>query len=104
MECPHCLVTFSPAHARTTSTLGASEGNMVMTFGMDCPECGRLVGWYTQGGSTRYIFFPPVHATTALPDSIPEDLRIDYAEACAVLPHSARASAALRPRPAARSA
>lgn len=76
----------------------APDGNMVNLAGIDCPACNRLVGWYTAGGSTLYIFYPPVRAAAVLPESIPQDVRDDYTEACAVLPHSARASAALSRR------
>lgn len=112
MKCPHCLKEF---HAEWTSVAvgNARLGGVIMEGRTSwmvhdtlCPACAKvtivleeleLIVDRQVSRSTRMIR-PKVIARTPIPSEVPKEFVEDYEEACAVLPDSAKASAALSRR------
>lgn len=108
-KCPHCLTT-----VRLEAELGGqglvrlkAAKEMLELLLAGCPSCGRLVmtidayesisGGYRQVVSERVIW-PSTTGREPVPQEVPGHMARDYDEAAAVLPISAKASAALSRR------
>jgi hypothetical protein len=108
MKCPHCLISIHPSFQETS----LANGNYIGTEDkirtgwiakyMTCPSCSKailhLVKKKSRGNPTTYLIYP--QHQTRLPASavVPKELADDFNEAAKVLPHSAKASAALSRR------
>lgn len=112
MTCPHCTVTIHPAwQSGVIHPLPENEG-LWQWEKMICPACQHLVirvrlvlyvpndsvGAYQEQTWQEVAVFPLVHARAAIGPGVPDELLADYKEALAVLPVSAKASAALSRR------
>ena len=114
MKCPHCTVTIHIAWNAGT-ILADSESMTWIWNAAVCPHCNRPIirlgrypvpegqasfYGYLQGFDLRdaRIVCPRVEQRTPLGGVVPDGLKADYQEACAVLPISAKASAALSRR------
>ena len=104
MKCPHCSVEVHESwsseyiHAAGTNEVAHCES-------MGCPHCSRLISkaeLYFNNvkiSNKPYYFVPHISNTRqSAPEEVSPSLREDYMEACAVLPISAKASAALSRR------
>jgi len=114
MICPHCNigVRFEPEHVSPVhdeGTPGKQQGYQVAEG--SCPECHQFVVllrrgpyWEHDGGSRELtepndeVIFPLPRNYRPLPPEVPDPYRTDYAEACAVLALSPKASAAISRR------
>ncbi len=116
MKCPHCSVGVSLEFGKTVWAEKDVEktGMGYGLFYAHCPECAGLVvlfkrGYYKVEYTTRYennyleditleeIIYPK-SVNRKVETEVPERYRKDFLEACAVLPISAKASAALSRR------
>lgn len=109
MKCMHCRIEF---HAeQRTFVIGEDRDNgwVVMSFG--CPACKRLNLFLsncllveTEEGTemgdelSRIAIRPLSSSRPPCPTEVPASLAGDYGEACMVLPHSPKASAAMSRR------
>jgi len=109
MKCMHCLVEF---HAQERTTIigdDADNGWAVSRF--DCPACKRMNLFLVNckivhgpaGSGIAEVFNliairPQGSNRPPCPPDVPAMLADDYKEACRVLPHSPKASAALSRR------
>ena len=103
MKCPHCLVSFHDVWSPLQPRLYDSKVGWILES-TSCPSCMRIIIRITrtdpQGHyhyETHYVV-PESIARSPLPPEVVEEFRSDYLEACAVLPHSEKASAALSRR------
>jgi Domain of unknown function (DUF4145) len=114
MKCPHCLQNFSPEW--TDQPVEWPEEDRIAIDSDDtawffrttkCPSCRRLViylrsHWRLSSGignvKNERLVQPKGVARAPLPAEVPPENTADYQEACAVLPDSAKASAALSRR------
>ena len=101
MKCPHCN-TGIHEHFVSSSTVKTAVWIWTMKA-MECPECMnaiiRVARQVSTVGTPEYFAAFPRHAATRhLPAEVPLPYRQDFEEAAAVLPTSAKASAALSRR------
>lgn len=109
MKCLHCLVEFHPKPREYI--LGDDADGSWAIERLDCPACERMNLYLISCELTGPSYNPSigtVGAVTAIrpfgmarnpcPDEVPADLAEDYKEACIVLPHSPKASAAMSRR------
>jgi len=109
MKCPHCLTAFHDH--RQTQELGddATSGWTLVT--RTCPECKRFIfslvesyDRYSLRGNDYYhntrerLCYPRGVNRAPLSADVPAEFARDYAEACATLADSVKASAALSRR------
>lgn len=111
MKCPHCEIAFHPQPIYVK----LPKGRAGQWFGEChvCPECQRLIVVFmtadlvpktkveditSMHGSNQLLVYPRTTTTRKAPAEVPDEVRQDFNEASAVLPHSARASAALSRR------
>ena len=107
MNCPHCLVEFRPqVHV---IPLGRDvDGDWVFER-YECPneDCAKLILYLVRGVLVqgliaqvheRRLINPIASGRPPAPPQVPHGIAEDYAEACIVLPYSAKASAALSRR------
>lgn len=100
MECPHCLLAFTPQPAKHDFD---ATGDQILRFKwVICPGCNRPIievvrAW---GGNEVDLgmIYPKRRALRAVPNEVPPHLREDYTEAATVLADSEKASAALSRR------
>jgi hypothetical protein len=110
MKCPHCdigiaedfkkysVVSESPiiVERNGSQTLGV---NWSLSF-QRCPECRESIIYLervTGGASTSFLAYPTSKSRPVPPEVI-DPYKQDFIEACKVLPHSPKASAALSRR------
>jgi hypothetical protein len=112
MKCPHCRVEIHEHFASTTLHHGqvvGRENGIATTWAADlmqCPACSKAIikiAKMTHSGNfgpetEDWLVYPRSSARSPAPPEVPVDLADDYNEAGAVLPHSAKASAALSRR------
>ena len=108
MKCPHCLESFHEVAHNTTlfirKQLNSPPENLVDEMGQwfasctMCPECGRGIVTLTTSSRFTRMVYPKASSRAPLPSEVTSDFADDYLEACAVLPDSAKASAALSRR------
>lgn len=109
MKCPHCLTAFHDN--RQVTELGEDATSKWALVTRKCPACGKFVFSllertepYSIGSFTAYrndrerLAYPRGFARAPLPPEVPSDFSDDYAEACATLEVSPKASAALSRR------
>lgn len=107
MRCPHCDVGIHARFQRHQPFVVESE-SWIASY-QQCPECKktivRLAANYVapqgQVGATKvleYIAFPRNATARPVPAGVPDPYKQDFEEAVAVLPLSAKASAALSRR------
>ena len=105
MKCPHCMTAFHDEHQ--THDVGSDHEGRYYVLGRRCPECERMVLEFehtsvkrdeagrTYPEQTRVLIRPKGHGRPPCPTEVPEEIANIYNEACAVLPTSEAASAAL---------
>ncbi|AJK47301.1 DUF4145 domain-containing protein [Burkholderia plantarii] len=111
MKCPHCSIEVHPAidenRIAFSGSYWRSLGSRHWTVAyMECPnpKCKEAIQWlHAEGEHGRapiepFMAYP--RSTGRLPAAaeVPDDIAVDYHEACAVLTDSAKASAALSRR------
>ena len=105
-KCPHCgtRVHFKrplespggPIFA-TDISQGAEELPDIRLVYAECPSCGNLT-ISLQANDKTHLLWPRTGQYRAVPDNLPETIREDFEQACAVLESSPKASAALSRR------
>lgn len=113
MKCPHCNVAirFEEEANSVWPDKDVEETNMGHGLSSGhCPECEELIVLLQSGkykynagdevliGITRQEIVYPKHATRKVELEVPDKYKKDFSEACAVLPSSPKASAALSRR------
>lgn len=108
--CPFCDHVFPVNRYYTYTDIGASFINSSQahdkTYSLrvrfyKCPHCGIISSFVDYHGSQlpeRTIPIYPISAAKQFPDYIPEQIRSDYEEACAIATLSPKASATLSRR------
>lgn len=105
MKCPHCLLAYFTNAARTS--IDRDVDGLWNLLHEVCPSCGKIiialekfVGTYgVAGKTTEEIVYPRSTGRAPCPPEVDDKaLSEDYEEACAVLPDSPKASAALSRR------
>jgi hypothetical protein len=111
MKCPHCntgihegFVTakFAEYHKVVRNGRVAAPAEVWSVLHQRCPECSGMIiqlGQFVVDESKQHRF--PVHpssVTRPIPTEVEPPYSTDFKEACAVLPYSAKASAALSRR------
>ncbi|HEV1284027.1 MAG TPA: DUF4145 domain-containing protein [Bryobacteraceae bacterium] len=111
MKCPHCDLGIHEAFAGVQlAQYGAVSGDAkevapgTIWTGLHqrCPECHEVIIYlnvlkYGTNAQVRFMVYPAAASRPIRPEVV-EPYRKDFAEACAVLPHSPKASAALSRR------
>jgi hypothetical protein len=110
MKCPHCTVEFHPDTKKGQLPLPSVIANQTQwNFKTTaCPACEQAVVYLSDYNfkkgrgsvvvAAEFMAYPRAHTRGPTPNDVPAHIREDYEEACAVLPHSAKASAALARR------
>ncbi len=110
MKCPHCLESFHETVVETPLMMKRDSGHgpaerLKDTYGewaascVLCPACNKATITIGTGYlATQRLAWPKGVARAPLPKEVTADFSDDYLEACAVLPDSAKASAALSRR------
>lgn len=108
MKCPHCQVEvhadFRDAYLNgNTGSIGQEDdkGTGWYSRTMVCPSCLKAVIELVKtwaGKSDRWLVYPRNASRPPAASEVPSLLAEDFNEACAVLSHSAKASAALSRR------
>lgn len=106
MKCPHCQIEFhdqwrTALWQRDSLLTSPGEGAQISVRSTLCPGCGKLTFRITRsvdGEVEEYIAYPRNATGRTAPVEVPEPLRVDYAEAVAILDRSPQASAALARR------
>ncbi len=109
MKCPHCLTSFHHQWALETRFRDA-DGNWRIDS-TTCPACMKVIIRLQRGSwgigpagnetwtTNESIDVRPLGSSRApCPPEVPKEIAEDYAEACTVLPFSAKAAAALSRR------
>jgi len=108
MKCPHCLISIHPSFQETPLANGAYIGteDKIRTSWiakhMTCPSCSKailhLVKKKSRGNPVTFLIYPSHQSRLPANSVVPKELADDFNEAAKVLPHSAKASAALSRR------
>jgi hypothetical protein len=110
MKCPHCSVevhsSFYKTRIHSSEQYWEPVGGLLWSADyMTCPACGqaiiKLVGEKHEVGSkpvTEFLAYPMSTGRPNAPSEVPAYIAEDFHEACAVLAHSPKASAALSRR------
>lgn len=107
MKCPHCLEGIHENWTKVAVLGGDADVAAGREFEtMTCPECGRhivqLKTFRYAGGGVRVAahrrFVHPIATSRAIPPELEGEYATDFREACAVLPLSPKASAAISRR------
>lgn len=105
MKCPHCLVEINPNFTRD-SLRSVTKGSFYIEH-MSCPNpnCRNLIINLIEVKSTRdgtydtpLLIYPTSSSHPPAPLEVDKHIAQDYTEACLVLVHSPKASAALSRR------
>ena len=105
-KCPHCGVYFHQ-NWRREEIFSSEFGQRIRSLATGCPSCANAVvlleihlakSFGGDGPHESYVVFPKNPQSQPAPAEVPEKIRQDYQEACAVLPISPKASAALSRR------
>lgn len=103
MKCPHCLVAYHPKDLEQYLADDQDIGRWY-ALARQCPECGESSFWlrYYEFAVDEYrewVVYPKTTGREPCPPEVDNKaLSEDYEEACAVLPDSPKASAALSRR------
>lgn len=108
MKCPHCLIAIHPSFQETPlangNYIGAEDKlrtSWLVKY-MACPSCSKailhLVKTKSRGTPVTSLIYPPHQSRLPANSVVPKELADDFNEAAKVLPHSAKASAALSRR------
>jgi hypothetical protein len=107
MKCPHCQLGIFEALTKS-QPFATQDGQSWTTSSQICPECKKPIVYLeanrqiSQGvlskTTPRFMAYPQNTSSRPLPPEVPEPYRSDFQEAVAVLPLSAKASAALSRR------
>jgi hypothetical protein len=109
MECLHCGISFHDSWSETTLSNSGYNNTVWIALNAMCPSCHNAIVklqkreyFQTPGVSPRdigtFIAFPRNRFRKPTPSEVPEAIKDDYEEACAVLSISEKASAALARR------
>ncbi len=112
MRCPHCSVTVSLRREHENTWKEYEDEVLGPAYGISCghcPSCNKFIVTYETGDFESFgqeVFFNmtsseiifPKHASRNIEPEVPDRYKRDFLEACAVLPVSAKASAALSRR------
>jgi hypothetical protein len=105
MNCPHCQHAIHEDKREHNFGQGLDADNIHSVEWARCPNCTRIIVWLIAQGGPRTLIHPgAVPPRPPAPAEVPADIAADYNEAGAVLPVSAKASAALSRRCLQRSA
>ena len=105
-KCPHCAIYFKK-NWRREEVFSSQLGQRITSLATDCPSCAKAVvlleihfarSFDGDGPQESYVAFPKNPQSKSAPAEVPEEIGKDYQEACAILPISAKASAALSRR------
>jgi hypothetical protein len=100
MKCPHCRESYFESFKHVGIGLD-SYGDWTVSYDQ-CPSCKKFIFVLKQasGGvlQRRFLVWPKGSLRAPAPKEVPPAFASDYQEACAVLPDSAKASAALSRR------
>ena len=105
MKCPHCQVNIHADWKHAEIKTDETPQRIILKF-MACPSCKNIILEFLikspdplEGRSPcRYVAAPRFPNLPSADNEVPESLREDYREACAVLSINAKASAALSRR------
>lgn len=105
MRCPHCDIGIHRSFQKNNIGVGKATWGF---YAQLCPECDREiielegVNGHPPHTSTirvpRYTAYPANASSRSVPAEVSDPYKQDFIEACAVLPLSAKASAALSRR------
>ena len=106
MECPHCTVTFHEEWEEMIHNPARDEKQELYWRVTICPDCKeptmkigmRKISQPFLTNEDYFMVYPQFPKRSPVDDSVPEAFKVDYIEACNVLPISAKASAALSRR------
>ena len=103
MKCPHCNDGVHPSFDMCSFPKGPIGGFYWTFEHMECPSCHQAIITLAGFGGTsktvpKFLVFPKGAMRPNAPPEVPQALQSDYNEACAVLPISPKASAALSRR------
>ena len=112
MRCPNCSVAFSEINAWKGLVLDPPPGRRWSWHcrAAECPECSEIIVKIQRSGDliarvaggkeffTERLAYPWFARAPIVSLDVPEDFVVDYKEACAVLPVSAKSSAAMSRR------
>jgi len=106
MKCAHCQTGFHDN--RETTNMGEDEAGHWYFDRRICPECKRFIFSFRHASSKNYneewcdyrsiMAVPRGYSRSPIPKDVPTEFAEDYAESCAVLADSPKASAALSRR------
>jgi hypothetical protein len=108
MKCPHCTISFHDNWDEEWIKRGGRSSDWAYRTAV-CPECSQwvieLAFKVFEKSQQQYVLlkdwdqvYPRGSNRGPAPPEIPDNVRMDYVEACVVLPLSAKASAALSRR------
>ncbi len=101
MKCPHCEHAIHETTRSLSLGFGSDSAGFHAVEAAKCPAdgCQRYIVWLVNHDGQRTLIYPSAQpARPPAPAEVPEAIRSDYDEAAAVLPVSAKASAALSRR------
>ncbi len=97
MQCPHCTIHFADNSEKIRLyRRGQQLAWDYITY--QCPECKELAIYLEDPQGKSRLVFPMGANRGPVPPQVPANIAEDYAEACNVMPISAKASAALSRR------
>jgi hypothetical protein len=100
MKCPHCTVGFHDKWSVHNIGNDRDADNWLVNW-LVCPNCNRLVVRLVPNNaktSVSTLIVKPAFATRPVPPHVPDPYATDFAEACAALSISPKASAAISRR------
>lgn len=95
MKCPHCLDSFHEEWESTFINQNRYEGIIWTVRSCICPECKRTIIELLADNAPQDYVYPKQIARLKLSETIPEEYREDYYEACNVIHQSPKSSAAM---------
>lgn len=101
MQCPHCLQAFQDKGQFMDCSLGRNAKGPCTVFYAQCPSCSEFIIQLQRVVNDRFnevLIYPHATSRAPLPPEVPIEFSDAYREACAVLPYSEKASAALSRR------
>lgn len=100
MQCPHCTKYIHEQWSSLGSIDGDADHSDMRVQSAVCPACERriVVLLVYKGNKCKNLTVYPEGVVRPIPSEVPNPYASDFREAVAVLPHSAKASAALSRR------
>lgn len=106
LECPHCHMGSFVRWTNWVRDMPRDDDGYYGAQFTTCPYCKRVIidllqiipSEYEEEQEIRRVPIRPRSVISAIPEEVPEEYAAEFREACAVLPESPRASAALSRR------